>query len=533
MALLEIENLKVSFSTEKGTVEAVKGISFKIEKGESLALVGESGAGKSVTAHSILRLLPYPQASHPDGRIMFEGKDLLKLSEKELEGIRGNKISMIFQEPMTSLNPLHSITKQVAEAVIIHQGLSAKQAQARAIELFHLVQLPEAAQRHGAFPHELSGGQRQRVMIAMALANDPNILIADEPTTALDVTIQAEILILLKDLQARLGMALLLISHDLSIVRKIATECCIMKDGLIVERGVVGTVLATPSHDYTKLLIQSEPKGKPYTIPVDGEPVLRAINLKVSFPIGHGFWGKVKHYLVAVDDVSFVLRKGETLGIVGESGSGKSTLAFAILRLLRTDGTVVLKNMVLSGLKNKEMRPFRKNMQIVFQDPFGSLNPRFNIEQIVGEGLTAHKMVSEKKEYLRLIDEALTEVGLDPETKNRYPHEFSGGQRQRISIARAIILKPELLILDEPTSSLDLSVQAQILELLKRIQQKYMIAYIFISHDLAVVRSLSHSIAIMEKGKIVETGDTEQVFTAPVHPYTKKLLDAALMFAKK
>jgi microcin C transport system ATP-binding protein len=533
MAILEIENLRVSFNTEKGIFEAVKGISFSIDKGEALALVGESGAGKSVTAHSILKLLPYPTAFHPSGKIIFEDKDLLLMSEKDLLGIRGNRISMIFQEPMTSLNPLHPIVKQVAEAITIHQGASDKRASIKAMELFDLVQLPEAATRKNAFPHELSGGQRQRVMIAMALANHPSILIADEPTTALDVTIQAEILSLLKDLQLKLGMGLLLISHDLNIVRKIASRCCIMKAGEIVEQGNVDRVLTNPDHEYTKLLIQSEPKGKPYTVPVEGEPVVQVKNVNVYFPMGQGFLGRPKNYLHAVDDASFDLRKGETLGIVGESGSGKTTLALAVLRILKSEGSIVLLGKQIDGLKSNVLRPLRKNMQIVFQDPFGSLNPRFNIAEIVGEGLHAHRIVKDKTEFRNLVDQALDDVGIDPESKNRYPHEFSGGQRQRISIARAIILRPHLLILDEPTSSLDLSVQAQIIELLKVIQKKYMIAYLFISHDLSVVRSISHSIAIMEKGKVVEHGETEKIFASPEHPYTRKLLGAAFAFAAR
>ncbi|MBN1411753.1 MAG: ABC transporter ATP-binding protein [Spirochaetales bacterium] len=530
--MLEVKDLSVAFHTEKGEFQAVDSISFTIDKGEILALVGESGAGKSVTAFSILQLLPYPQAFHPSGSILFHGREVLGARDADLRQIRGNKVTMIFQEPMTSLNPLHTVLKQVRESIIIHQGLSDRQATEKAFELFRIVQLPDIEKRPKAYPHELSGGQRQRVMIAMALANQPDLLIADEPTTALDVTIQAEILNLLKELRRKLGMGLLIITHDLTIVRKIADNCCIMKEGKIVERGPVARVFKSPEHEYTKMLLDSEPKGAPHATPSMDKPVLLADNLSVTFPIGKNLMGRPKSLLKAVDSVNIKIHEAETIGVVGESGSGKTTLALAALRLIRSRGSIVFLGGEIQGLKSRQVRPLRKKMQIVFQDPFGSLNPRFTIAQIIEEGLLAHKMVKDKVARRKLIAEVLEEVGIEPENMDRYPYEFSGGQRQRISIARALILKPELIILDEPTSSLDLSVQAQVLELLKKIQEKHRIAYLFISHDLKVVRSMSHSIVIMEKGKIVEYGPAEKVFTSPAHPYTQKLLEAALAFSE-
>ena len=532
MSLLKVKNLSVSFRTENGLLNAVRNISFSIDKGESLALVGESGAGKSVTAYSILQLLPYPQAFHPAGSIIFKGEEILNAKNKILRKIRGNQISMIFQEPMTSLNPLHSIVKQVAESLIIHKGKSKTKAEERACELLHLVQLPEVDRRKNALPHELSGGQRQRVMIAMALANEPDLLIADEPTTALDVTIQAEILKLLSSLKQELNMALLLITHDLGIVRKVAKRCCVMTEGQIVEQGSVETIFKSPKHGYTKTFIASEPSGKPRSIPDKTYQIILAENLKVHFPLNTNFLGKPKQWIKAVDDVSISINKGETLGLVGESGSGKSTLALAVLRLISSKGKIVFSGKEIQDKKSRELRRLRKNMQIVFQDPFGSLNPRMSIEQIVGEGLSVHTIVNDKEENIRLINMVLEEVGLDKNSKNRYPHEFSGGQRQRISIARALILKPDLLILDEPTSSLDLSVQAQIIDLLREIQERYNIAYLFISHDLRVVSALSHKVAIMKDGKIIECGPTEEIFKNPKSTYTKDLLNAAFIYSK-
>lgn len=532
MSLLEIKDLSVSFHTENGVLEAVKNISFSIDKGESVALVGESGAGKSATAHSILKLLPYPQAFHPSGSIMFKGEDLLRIKDEMLLKVRGNQIGMIFQEPMTSLNPLHPVIKQVSEPLIIHKNFSRINAEKKACELLYLVQLPEADKRKNALPHELSGGQRQRVMIAMALANEPELLIADEPTTALDVTIQAEILKLLYELKEKMNMALLLISHDLGIVRKIAKKCCVMTDGKIVEQGSVDKIFNHPQHQYTKTLIASEPSGKPESIPDNTNQIILTEGLKVYFPLNTGFWGKPKQWIKAVDDVSISINKGETLGLVGESGSGKSTLALAVLRLIYSKGKIVFCGKEIQDKKSKQLRPLRKNMQIVFQDPFGSLNPRMSLEQIIGEGLSVHALAKNKKEKDYLIDMAIEEVGLEKNIKNRYPHEFSGGQRQRINIARALVLKPDLLVLDEPTSSLDLSVQAQIINLLRKIQNKHNIAYLFISHDLRVVRALSHKVAIMKDGKIIEYGLTEDIFLNPRFDYTTNLLKAAFLYSK-
>ncbi len=527
-SIIDINNLSVSFHTEKGIYEAVKGSTFKINRGECVALVGESGAGKSVTAHSILQLLPYPQAFHPEGSsIKFKGQELVGASEEELLKIRGNKITMIFQEPMTSLNPLHPILKQVSESLILHQGLGQAEADLKSLELLHIVQLAEAERRRNALPHELSGGQRQRVMIAMALANRPELLIADEPTTALDVTIQAEILKPLAELQKKFEMSMLLITHDLGIVRKISHRCCIMTNGEIVEKGNVKDIFKEPGHEYTKKLLGSEPRGNPLSTPDKTKAIVEGKNIKVYFTIKKSFFGKPKQQVKAVDDISLNIYEGETLGLVGESGSGKTTYALAILKLLESEGEIIFTGRNISNLKIKAMRPLRKEIQIVFQDPFGSLNPRLSISKIVGEGLLVHKIGKTKEEHEKLIDNVLVEVGMDPETKHRYPHEFSGGQRQRISIARALILQPKLLILDEPTSSLDLTVQAQIVDLLRTIQLKYKISYLFISHDLRVVKAMSHRIAIMEKGKMIEQGPADQIFEAPKHPYTKKLIQAA------
>ncbi len=525
-ALLEVRDLSVSFALGARTVEAARRVSFEIEKGESLALVGESGAGKSVTALSVLQLLPYPPAFHPNGSVRFEGEELMGAPPETLRRIRGNRISMIFQEPMSSLNPLHSIEKQVNEVLFLHKGMSRSEARARTLELLRLVGLPEAEQRLGAFPHELSGGQRQRVMIAMALANEPDILIADEPTTALDVTIQAQILTLVKDLQKRFGMALLFITHDLNVVRKVADRVCVMKDGEIVETGTTGRIFTAASHPYTKILLASEPKGSAGPSR-GGAPLIQADDLRVWFPIKTGLLRKVTGHIKAVDGVSLEVRPGETLGVVGESGSGKSSLALGLLRLVASRGPITYRDRPLQGLRSKDLRPLRREIQIIFQDPYGSLNPRLSISDIVGEGLKVHRIAPDASEREALIVRALEEVGLDPATRHRYPHELSGGQRQRVAIARALVLKPELIVLDEPTSSLDVSVQAQIIELLRRLQQEHGLAYIFISHDLRVVRALANYILVMRNGKLVEEGLPAVIFEHPRDPYTRALMTAA------
>jgi microcin C transport system ATP-binding protein len=525
--LLAIDDLCVSFGHGAAAVEAVRGISFSVEKGETVALVGESGSGKSVTALSIMRLLPYPHAWHPRGAIRFAGQDVLKLPPAAMRALRGDRMAMIFQEPLTSLNPLHSIERQIAETLILHRGLSRAAARARVIELLHLVGLPEAQARLSALPHEFSGGQQQRVMIAMALANDPDLLIADEPTTALDVTIQAQILKLLKDLQARLGMALLLITHDLGIVRKVADRVCVMNAGRIVEQGRSKTVFALPSHPYTRQLLAAEPRGRAEPAAEPARELLAAEDLRVWFPIKRGVFRRTVDHVKAVDGLSLTLKRGQTLGVVGESGSGKSTLGRALIRLIASRGSIRFDGEELQGLGWSALRPLRRRMQIVFQDPFGSLSPRLSVGEIVGEGLGIHRIGGTAAERRALIAATLTEVGLDPATQDRYPHEFSGGQRQRIAIARALILKPDLIVLDEPTSALDVSVQAQIVELLKALQRAHGLAYLFISHDLRVVRALAHDILVMREGRTVEYGPTERLFAAPESAYTRALMAAA------
>ena len=525
--LIEVRDLAVEFVNGNDAQRVVEGVSFDIRKGETLALVGESGSGKSVTAHSILRLLPYPLAQHPSGTITYAGQDLLKLKEAKLRGIRGNRIAMVFQEPMTSLNPLHTIGKQIAEVLALHKGLSGKAATSRTLELLELVGIPEPHKRLRAYPHELSGGQRQRVMIAMALANEPELLIADEPTTALDVTVQLKILELLKDLQARLGMALLLISHDLNLVRRIAHRVCVMQRGRIVEQASCDELFRAPQHPYTQELLGAEPSGEPVAVEA-GEPLLEVDDLRVWFPIKKGLLRRTVDHVKAVDGINFSLRQGQTLGIVGESGSGKSTLGLAILRLLGSQGDIRFQGQPLNGLSQEAVRPMRRQMQVVFQDPFGSLSPRMSVGQIVGEGLHIHRMGSEAEQEQAVID-ALKEVGLDPETRHRYPHEFSGGQRQRIAIARALVLKPALILLDEPTSALDRTVQRQVVELLRSLQAKYNLTYLFISHDLAVVRALSHQLMVVKQGKVVEQGSADAIFAAPQHVYTRQLLEAAFL----
>tara|TARA_Y100001949_G_scaffold123583_2_gene105362 strand:- start:9303 stop:10952 length:1650 start_codon:yes stop_codon:yes gene_type:complete len=526
--LIEVRDLAVEFVTNGQAQRVVTGVSFDIRKGETLALVGESGSGKSVTAHSILRLLPYPITQHPAGVIRYAGEDLLQASEKRMRGIRGDRIAMVFQEPMTSLNPLHTIGKQINEVLRIHKGLNAKAATARTLKLLELVGIPEPTKRIRAYPHELSGGQRQRVVIAMALANEPELLIADEPTTALDVTVQLKILELLKELQARLGMALLLISHDLNLVRRIANHVCVMKSGCVVEQAPCEELFRSPQHPYTKELLGAEPSGGPVTVEASAPTLLEVNDLRVWFPIKKGLFRHTVDHIKAVDGVTFNLPKGQTLGIVGESGSGKSTLGLAILRLISSSGEIRFQNQALETMSQRAVRPLRRQMQVVFQDPFGSLSPRMSVGQIVGEGISIHGLGSSEEQAQAIID-ALVEVGLDPESRHRYPHEFSGGQRQRIAIARALVLKPDLILLDEPTSALDRTVQRQVVELLRSLQAKYNLTYLFISHDLAVVRAMSHQMMVVKQGKVVEQGMAEAIFAAPQHPYTQQLLESAFM----
>jgi microcin C transport system ATP-binding protein len=532
--LLEIRNLSVTFAGRGGTkpVEAVKGVSLTLDRGETLALVGESGSGKSVTALSILQLLPYPVAAHSArSSIRFAGEELVGAAPERLRRVRGNRIAMVFQEPMTSLNPLHTLERQIAETLFIHRHMSAARARERTLELLRLVGLPDAEHRLGAYPHQLSGGQRQRVMIAMAIANEPDILIADEPTTALDVTIQAHILELLKDLRDRFGMALLLITHDLTIVRKMADKICIMTEGEIVEAGPTAEIFARPRHPYTRRLLAAEPKGRAAPADPAAPELMAAEDIKVWFPIRRGVLRRIGGYVKAVDGVSLAVRTGTTLGVVGESGSGKTTLGLALLRLTEARGHIRFAGDDIVAQSQRRLRPLRREMQVVFQDPFSSLSPRLSVAQIVEEGLKVHRLAASAAERRRLIEAALVEVGLDPEVAERYPHEFSGGQRQRIAIARALVLKPRFVVLDEPTSALDMSVQAQIVELLRELQSRHGLAYLFISHDLRVVRALAHEILVMKDGKIVEAGATERVMTAPEHPYTRALMAAAFDLA--
>jgi len=525
--LLEVRDLETVFDVPGGPVRAVRGVSFSIARGETLAIVGESGSGKSVTALSILQLLPSPPARHPAGSVRFQATELLRAPERTLEAIRGNRIAMVFQEPMTSLNPLHTVEKQVAETLVVHKHMGRAAARARVLELLRLVGLAAANTRLGAYPHQLSGGERQRVMIAMALANEPDLLIADEPTTALDVTIQAQILRLLKALQARLGMALLLITHDLGIVRRMADRVAVMTQGEIVEAGAVREVFAGPRHPYTRHLLASEPRGEPVA-PAPGAPVLVAArDVAVWFPVRGGLLRRVTGLVRAVDGVSVTVREGQTVGVVGESGSGKTTLGLALLRLLASHGEIELAGRRIDGLRGRDLRPLRREMQIVFQDPYGSLSPRMSVRQIIEEGLAVHRVEASREERRALVDQVLVEVGLDPAARDRYPHEFSGGQRQRIAIARAIVLRPKLVVLDEPTSALDVSVQAQIVDLLRDLQVRHRLAYLFISHDLRVVRALADELIVMRGGQVLERGATARVLAAPEHPYTRALLAAA------
>ncbi|MCI8210811.1 microcin ABC transporter ATP-binding protein [Pseudomonas sp. S25] len=518
--LIEIRDLSVAFSGQT----VVKNLSLDIRAGECLALVGESGSGKSVTAHSILQLLP-ASGTTSTGSILYRGQQLLGADSRTLRRLRGNQIGMIFQEPMTSLNPLHTVSKQIGETLLLHKGLAGRAAQKRIVELLELVGIQQPEKRLKAYPHELSGGQRQRVMIAMALACEPELLIADEPTTALDVTVQRKILLLLKELQQRLNMSLLLISHDLNLVHSIAQRVCVMRAGEIVEQSNCHSLFKQPQHPYSKLLLDAEPAGEP--LPRDSrEKVLEVDNLRVWFSLSGGIFRHHKEYLKAVDDISLSIERGKTLGIVGESGSGKSTLGQAILRLLESRGSIRFQGQSLNDLNQKQMRPWRKQMQVVFQDPYGSLSPRMSVAQIISEGLEVHSEMDALQCEVEVI-RVLEEVGIDPQSRHRYPHEFSGGQRQRIAIARALVLKPALILLDEPTSALDRTVQKQVVALLRQLQEKHGLTYLFISHDLAVVKALAHDVIVVKDGKVVERGASHDLFDAPQHPYTKELLAAA------
>ena len=525
--ILKIENLSVSFGEDKNEIQAVRGVNIEIAKGETVALVGESGSGKTVTALAVTQLLPYPKANHPSGSIKFNGKELMGITEENLRKIRGNQIGMIFQEPMTSLNPLHTLEKQIGEVLLLHKGLSRSNAQEQILDLLQQVGLPNAENLMQSFPHQLSGGQRQRAMIAMSLANDPDLLIADEPTTALDVTVQAQILALLKSLQISRQMSVLLITHDLTIVRKFANKVYVMTNGRIVENGPTSLIFKKPQHSYTQHLLESEPKGKKSTTSQNSAIVLKSENLKIWFPVKRGVLRRLTGYVKAVDGVSVQIREGHTLGVVGESGSGKTTLALGLLRLEKSQGPILFLGEHLQGKKWKALRPLRKEMQIVFQDPYGSLSPRMSVGQIIEEGLLIHQSTLGDGKRRKLITDTLAEVGLDSTALDRYPHEFSGGQRQRIAIARAMVLKPRLVVLDEPTSALDMSVQAQIVELLRDLQVKYKLAYLYISHDLRVVRALADEIIVMRNGKVVEQGTANSIFENPKESYTQALIKAA------
>jgi len=525
--ILSIRDLSIAFGHGSREMLAVDRISFDVGKGETVALVGESGSGKSVTALSVMKLLPYPAAHHPSGSIRFEGRELLTMAEQQIRNVRGNEIAIIFQEPMTSLNPLHTIEKQICEILSLHQGLNGADARTRIVELLGQVGIPDPVGRLGSYPHQLSGGQRQRVMIAMALANEPDLLIADEPTTALDVTVQAQILKLLKDTQTQLGMSVLFITHDLGIVRKLADKVCVMQRGKIVEQGAVERVFTAPEHPYTRALLAAEPKPDPAPPCPEAPVVVETKQLKVWFPVKRGVLRKVVGHIKAVDGVSIELRKGETLGIVGESGSGKTTLGLAILRLISSTGPIVFMGNAIEGLKFKQMRPFRHNMQIVFQDPYGSLSPRMSVSDIIEEGLWVHHPRLSRAEREQRVVDALIDVGLDPQTRYRYPHEFSGGQRQRIALARALVLEPTFIVLDEPTSALDMLIQSQMVDLLRDLQKRHNLAYMFISHDLRVVAALASRLLVLRNGRMVEEGAATELFKAPKTDYTRALFAAA------
>jgi microcin C transport system ATP-binding protein len=524
--LLRIRDLSIDFVSGETVTSAVRNVSFDVDKGETLALIGESGSGKSVTALSILRLLP-PAARYPSGAIRLLGKEMLAASDADLHEARGSRVGVVFQEPMTSLNPLHTVFKQIAEVIQIHRPMDREAARRRVVELLEMAGIPNAEARMNAYPHELSGGQRQRVMIAMALANEPDLLIADEPTTALDVTVQAQIMALLTEIQKRLQMAVLLISHDLGIVRKAADRVAVMYNGEIVETAATEKLFNSPEHDYTRRLLDAEPAGGPGERSADSSALLTTENLKVYFPVKKGVFKRTVDHIRAVDGVSIAIRRGESLGVVGESGSGKSTLAFAVLRVLKeAAGAVYFDGMRLDTLDKNRMRSLRRGIQVVFQDPYGSLSPRMPVSEIIAEGLKIHKLGS-VEEREQLVIRTMQEVGLDPELRHRYPHEFSGGQRQHIAVARALVLKPRLIILDEPTSSLDRTVQFQIIELLRKLQREHNLTYMFITHDLKVVKALCHTIVVMKEGRIVEAGDADRIFSAPQQPYTRELLQAA------
>jgi microcin C transport system ATP-binding protein len=525
--LLIIRDLSIAFRSQGRETLAVNRISFEIAKGETVALVGESGSGKSATALSILKLLPYPAASHPSGAIIFKGEDLLQLNERQIRRVRGDDISIVFQEPMTSLNPLHTIEKQIGEILLLHRGLTGAAARERTLEVLTQVGIPDPQTRLKSYPHQLSGGQRQRVMIAMALANEPDLLIADEPTTALDVTVQAQIIALLRGLQSRLGMSLLFITHDLGIVRKIAQRVCVMKNGCIVEHGSVEQVFTAPQHPYTRALLAAEPKPDPAPPQPSAPVVVETDALKVWFPITRGLMRNVVGHVKACDGLTIELRQGETLGVVGESGSGKSTLGRAILRLISSEGLIAFMGHNLQGLRFKEMRPFRRNMQIVFQDPYGSLSPRMSVAEIIKEGLKVHHPRLTDAERDQRVVQALNDVGLDPATRFRFPHEFSGGQRQRIAVARAIVLEPSFVVLDEPTSALDMLIQAQMVDLLRDLQKRHNLTYLFISHDLRVVAALASRLLVMRHGVVVEAGEAAELFRNPKTDYTRALFAAA------
>ena len=529
--LLSVRDLSVAFTQGGREQIAVDHVSFDIAQGETVALVGESGSGKSVSALSVLKLLPYPSASHPSGAILFDGQDLLAKEDADLRKVRGRDITMIFQEPMTSLNPLHSIERQINEVLKLHQGMNDSQARDRAIALLLEVGIRDPEKRLDAYPHQLSGGQRQRVMIAMALANEPKLLIADEPTTALDVTVQAQILELLDSLKSRNGMSMLFITHDLGIVRRIADRVCVMNRGRIVESGPTERIFADPQHEYTRHLLAAEPKGRPPLSDASAREVMTGRDMKVWFPIKKGFLRRTVDHVKAVDGIDLTVRAGQTLGVVGESGSGKTTLGLALCRMISSKGAIRFDGREIDSLSFNEMRPLRSEVQIVFQDPFGSLSPRMSVSEIIEEGLRIHQPKLSADERDDLVVAVLNEVGLDPQTRFRYPHEFSGGQRQRIAIARAMVLKPKFVMLDEPTSALDMSVQAQVVDLLRDLQKKHDLAYLFISHDLRVVRALANEVIVMRNGRIVETGTSDEIFDRPKTDYTKALIAAAFDIA--
>jgi microcin C transport system ATP-binding protein len=531
LSLLEVEGLKVSFRSDGQVFEAVRGVDFRIERGETLALVGESGSGKSVTAMSVLQLLPYPAAFHPGGSVRFDGEELMGAPAPAVRALRGGRVGTVFQEPMTSLNPLHTLEKQLVETLTLHQSLDPVAARGRALELLRLVHLPEPEQRLKSYSHQLSGGQRQRVMIAMALANDPDLLIADEPTTALDVTVQAQILRLMRQLQRKLGMAVLLITHDLTIVRNTADRVAVMTEGKIVETGPTEKIFKAPQHPYTQKLLDAEPKGTATAVEAGAAMVMEARDLKVWFPIKRGILRRTVGHVKAVDGLDVTVRQGQTVGVVGESGSGKTTLGLALLRLVSSRGEILFEGGRIDGLAAKKTRPLRRQMQIVFQDPYSSLSPRLSVFQIVEEGLLVHGLGGDYAARRQRVAEALHETGLDPAVMDRFPHEFSGGQRQRVAIARAMVLNPRFVVLDEPTSALDMTVQAQITDLLRALQQRHGLAYLFISHDLRVVRALADELVVMKDGKVVEQGRAADIFSAPQTDYTRELMAAAFDIA--